>query len=461
MRDLLVELFQDLTGQLIPLRDEDALADVQSLFERGLGLGYSQLNESLLQLGYDRIDDSFFQYLVDEEVEYEPGSAIASLAMFREGVDRFRKLAILSFGNVKYAFKRCSIEPDYFLQVLMAREPLTEEHYKSRHEPVRQLKSIRGEDAALLGYVSSTLDRDLAANPEDANLREKVSRRDAARKAGLANQDAYLTSDHMDVYVATSMRAAQEFVMLQKLTSEIFGSGHLKALNVRWFDPTAAYCEDRIDKGLAEALMLKRAKCTLYFVQESDTLGKDSELACTLAQGKPVIAFVPEVNRRFCDDYLEIARRCAPEKSVGQNLLDQLKTFEPEAAWNDPRIRELLGQAESTDDDASFLQERLLGAMKMRYDSRADMLKNKHPLGLQVNLENGVANGVIVVRNVATCVEVLRRTLLGTLEFVIDEANPGYICLRESVTESVFRAVTGNARLTNAFWNFYLDPSTS
>ena len=57
-------------------------------------------------------------------------------------------------------------------------------------------------------------------------------------------------------------------------------------------DAVLKYCEDRIDKGLSEALMLKRAKCTLFLAQESDTLGKDSELASTLAQGKPVIAYV-------------------------------------------------------------------------------------------------------------------------------------------------------------------------
>jgi len=42
--------------------------------------------------------------------------------------------------------------------------------------------------------------------------------------------------------------------------------------------------------------MLKRARCTVYSVQDTDTLGKDSELASTLAQGKPVIAFIPELD---------------------------------------------------------------------------------------------------------------------------------------------------------------------
>src|SRR6202035_3394250 len=69
----------------------------------------------------------------------------------------------------------------------------------------------------------------------------------------------------------------------------------VRKLKLRYFDPTQSQCSYRIDKGLVEALMLKRARCTVYMVQESDTMGKDSELASTLAQGKPVIAYVPRI----------------------------------------------------------------------------------------------------------------------------------------------------------------------
>jgi hypothetical protein len=69
----------------------------------------------------------------------------------------------------------------------------------------------------------------------------------------------------------------------------------LAGLNLRHIDPTQAFTKDRVDKGLVESLMLKRAKCMVYSVQDTDTLGKGSELAATLAQGKPVIAYVPAV----------------------------------------------------------------------------------------------------------------------------------------------------------------------
>jgi hypothetical protein len=70
----------------------------------------------------------------------------------------------------------------------------------------------------------------------------------------------------------------------------------LKELDLRYFDPTQAYTDNRVNKGLVEALMLKRARCTVYSVQDTDTLGKHSELASTLAQGKPVIAYIPDLD---------------------------------------------------------------------------------------------------------------------------------------------------------------------
>ena len=110
------------------------------------------------------------------------------------------------------------------------------------------------------------------------------------------NQDIYLTWDHMDVYFATSMRKKWEFEDLFDFVNGLMADPRLAALNLRHFDPTQAFTRDRVDKGLVESLMLKRAKCTVYSVQDTDTLGKDSELAATLAQGKPVIAYVPTVD---------------------------------------------------------------------------------------------------------------------------------------------------------------------
>ena len=74
----------------------------------GAGIGYSQFNELLLLLGRDRVSPSFFRFLVDGATEYEGGEAVESLQALREGVDRFRKLALLNFGNVRFGFRYLS-----------------------------------------------------------------------------------------------------------------------------------------------------------------------------------------------------------------------------------------------------------------------------------------------------------------------------------------------------------------
>src|SRR5688500_16291467 len=121
------------------------------------------------------------------------------------------------------------------------------------------------------------------------------------------------------------MRERHEYLQISELGRKIFEHPRLRDLKLRWFDPTQAYCADRVDKGLAEALMLKRAKCTLYFAQETDTLGKDSELASTLAQGKPVIAFVPEPGDDYVDTILARLRGAYPGRDDLSLLLDQLR----------------------------------------------------------------------------------------------------------------------------------------
>jgi hypothetical protein len=240
-------------------------------------------------------------------------------------------------------------------------------------------------------------------------------------------------------------------------TKEITTSPELRDLKIRVFDPTQAFCHDRIDKGLAEALMLKRAQCTVYFAQESDTLGKDSELASTLAQGKPVIAYIPRGGQSYASKLLDLLKELSPAESPKELLLHQLMLFDHELAWKDSAIRKWL------DDPASVDEQDILAKLAMvtekQYDRRADTIGNHHPLGIQVYLATGVANGVLVVREVADCAKIIRRVLLNELEFYIEEKTvdgKAYVLLREVISGSVFRVMTGDAKLTNSFWNFYL-----
>jgi len=448
-----------LTGQEAPTPAKDEL-QAQALLE-GSGLGYSQLNELLLASGYDRVSPGFFRYLLAggrEESTEAAHTAFKSVDSFSKAVEQFRIWAVLSYGNVKYAFKYLSKLDDNSINLeLESTAPIDEEVYSSRHEPLIPIEQIAGTDTYYLGYIiARELNDRLAENPEDEVVREELKKRDEIVAKGKRNHEAYLTSDHMDVYVATSMRERHEYQVVADTVAKVFADPRLRNLKIRWFDPTQAYCEDRIDKGLVEALMLRRAQCTLYLAQEADTLGKDSELASTLAQGKPVIAYVPRVppdkETEFAD---ELLRMVGDSEAPGnlKAILGQLRVYAPEAAWNDPEVQEWIRCPAQADTGAA--KAKLARAIRKHYEKRATTLKDSHPLGLQVNLETGVANGVLVARTLEECAELVFRVLTATLEFAL-ESQAGSLVLRERVTGSIFRVVTGDKLLTNSFWNFYL-----
>ena len=451
-------IIEDLTGQNFPLGKPIPTAAIALLTApKSKGLGYSQFNELLVYLGYDRVSHAFFQFLVNQTTEYKSRASLNSLAQFRSGVDEFRKVALLFFGNVKFAFKKLSQDASFLVNHLSRFDKRREQNFRERHSQIMSAEPIPGEDTYYLGYlVRDEIAAKLKKTPKDRDLLAQENKRLEVVEKGRRNHDGYLVSDHLDVYIATSMRERHEFLSVYRATRAIFAHAALKKLNLRWFDPTQAYCLDRIDKGLAEGLMLKRAKCTIYFAQESDTFGKDSELASTLAQGKPVIAFVPRPGQRAAKAFVD---EQAPSGDAYRDVvLRQLELYEPRAAWHDQKMRRWIDKGF----DRSAGVERLQEAMEKHFERRNNMLRTQHPLGIQVNLQSGVANGVLVANTIEQCAKLVRALLLRELKFdlVTETKNGGeYIYLTERISKSIFRVVTGDMMLTNAFWNFYLNPS--
>lgn len=447
-------LLESLTGQQATL---DEAPDELRILEDGEAsrLGHSQLNELLLLFGLDRVSYAFFCYLVGDGCDvYNPG--FESEEQLRSGIDRFRVMAMLDFGNFKSAFKILSTDDEQLDTYAGRLEPLPDDYYSTRPDPVMPITPIPPDKAYLTGYlVERELKQRLEANPHDTGAQELESKRREVVEIAMRNHTAYLASDHLDVYVATSMRERAEFSAVSLLTQAIFEHPETDELRLRWFDPTQAVCPSRVDKGLAEALMLRRAACTIYLVQESDTLGKDSELASTLAQGKPVIAFIPRVTDEYLDAHLANLAASEPGRSEAELLLSQLKVFDPCAAWVDPEVRGWCDDASGV--NPALVRARLKDKMSEHYDRRASTIKDSHPLGIQVSIFTGVANGVLVVRSVDDCAKLVRKVLTGRLQFEIDEY-PAYVSLRETVSDCAFRVVTRDEMLTNSFWNHYINP---
>jgi hypothetical protein len=313
-----------------------------------------------------------------------------------------------------------------------------------------------------------------------ANMSKMLDNREAClagvQETGTRNQDVYLTWDEMDVYFATSMRKPWEYKDLFDFVKSLMSSPLLRDLDVRYFDPTQSYTPHRINKGIVESLMLKRARCTVYSVQDTDTLGKDSELAATLAQGKPVIAYIPEIKEQpraqelFREDPLTVVERLRFVLYADEKFRTVVTREDREFIERHEAIHEFCGALPFTavqdekaveefkEKNSSELERlcHIIAASEKRiYDKRADTLKRSHPLGLQVNLDTGVANGLLVARTIEEGGELLRRVLTRTMQFQIEE-NDDMWYLRDVLTNSIFRVVTKHRKISNCFWNFYL-----
>src|SRR5205085_10227478 len=143
-------------------------------------------------------------------------------------------------------------------------------------------------------------------------------------------------------------------------------------------------------------------------------------------------------NSRFTAQLLADLKLADPSKDEATLVLEQLRIYEPRAAWEDPTVRAWLQSPSSMDLQAA--RDRLLEQVSRHYNRRAQMLKESHPLGIQVNLDTGVANGVLVVRTVDDCARLVKRILTHTLEFDLTEES-GFSALREAVSQCVYRVM--------------------
>lgn len=489
------------------------------------GIGYEQFNELLLLLNQVRIEEGFFLFF------FKPQNGKITLEMLKKGVTKFRGYAMLCYVNFRHAYKKwigmteTDIDKDVKEQCCLLTEFTIV--FDSRSDKVIDIELIPKDKLWYLGYISQEeikkdvlncfailykIDKNLLkwdkfseetqdnivkiANSFNKSqierwtpkinqiikaLNKNQNEIERIRKIALNNMTIYLTWDHMDIYVATSMREKWEFEDTFEFVKKVFEHPDIAKFKLRYFNPTQSWVEDRIQKGLVEGLMLKRAKFTLYLAQETDSLGKDSELAITLAQGKPVIAYIPSINvtthaQKISEYPLNFFRKrislleaedifpeCKPEieSNLGQGTYDKIKDFRDKLGKHFSKRTfniDLEEEMEFKNKNSSLFNiicNVLAIAERSYFDKRADLLRRVHPLGLQVDLRTGVANGVLVVRTAEQCIELLKRIILDSMKFTITNEQNGFF-LNEESTGSCYRVITKNEKITNSFWNFYL-----
>ncbi len=304
-----------------------------------------------------------------------------------------------------------------------------------------------------------------------------------AREDGLQNARTYLAVQDLDVYVATSMREPLHFTTNWAFVQRLFHGGNLAEWRLRYFDPTQAFLEDRVQKGLLECLMIKRTKLTVYNAQEMDTFGKDAEAGVTLAQGKPVIVYVARLfehlpalqnlyraidkgARMERDPFIESLEKegiieknkrdllLGPEKTkadVAKAIIEEHAANALDKLGEEKTALELIRQGYDPERTGKELTRFAVSKIQM-LERRALTFRDVHPLSLQTSPIDGVARGIIVTRSIEATAEVVSGIFLGTLQYdILDD--PSNWLLVDRITRSPIRVVTKDPILTTAFWS--------
>lgn len=374
---------------------------------------------------------------------------------------------------------------------------------------------------SLLRKFDSVLQHDLLSPlfASDADEIRREARRLAPKEArdlqlmentqatGQRNLARYLAADHLDVYVATSMRSDADFVSVNSFVRGLFSHPDIRPLKFRYFNPTQSWIEDRVAKGLVEALMLKRSDFTVYMAQKGDTFGKDSEASVALGQGKPVIVYVPRLyipDAGIDSEALGLAERSelqrqvqaeaaheevdADETADHQAVLSQLLNLRLSRASDDALLDavrthwadfDLYGEASRIENESeralyrSWLDDvikkglaqplpptvrtHIVGifiATTTNFEKRATVFREVHPLALQVILSTGVLNGILVARSIDACAALLARLAENNLDLELQVDSENYR-LVERTTRSTVRVISRHQLVTNAFSTFY------
>ena len=88
-------------------------------------------------------------------------------------------------------------------------------------------------------------------------------------------------------------------------------------------------------------------------------------------------------------------------------------------------------------------------------EGRKQFFKEVHPLSRLIHFDTGVAVGAMVTSSERDVYELLYRTLTNKMQYVLEQREPGYLTLKEKLTNCIVRLQTNDNYLRETFWNYY------
>lgn len=417
-----------------------------------------QLNQ-LLVLGHEApVGDGFFRYYWLQAAEdhpysvrdlpsfspswLEPNTMIVSLEHLRWGLYRLYVDALLYFGNVRTAFRRLR---DLSFDEIKARflpERFETEAIK-RRGPSLPLKAIARDDRYLISEMACKSYGDQSGQSGDL--------RDALVAAYKAHVGVGLPSPTVKELLTNKLPAASTSRQQEFLFS---ADEVLESRVVSESDLTAKYDSLASKFNAARKFALDNTRYYLSMLGDLDVYVATS--------------------MRNRADFRQMADTC--EKIFGDARLSSmnLRYFDPTLSaaggHEDKGLIECLmvkcakllvycaGEKESYGKDAEAAMALSLGKPVIFFcdhEQRGRFYRDVHPLSRLIEFETGIAVGAMVTDKLSDVVELVGRVLENRMVYYLEQSKPGFLRLKEKLTDSVVRLQTNDQLLAETFWNHY------
>ena len=416
----------------------------------------AQLNQ-LLVLGHQApVGDDFFRYywlITPAQHPYDvrtiPGftenfigsdGAILSLAHLKWGLYRLYVDALLYFGNVRTAFRRLRDLSFDEIEAFFRPERFDTDAIK-RRGPSLPLKPIAKDDRYLISEMAC---KSYGDTSDSGDLRTVLLE---AYKAHVAAGNPSptirkLLSDPHPKYVDRQKEfiySADE-VLDERVSSEDDLSSKYERVATKFFHArevalhnTQHYLSMLSDLDVYVATSMRTRQNFRDMAETCDRIFADAQLT--------------SMNLRYFDPTLSAAGG-HEDKGLIECLMVKCAKMLVYCA----------GEKESYGKDAEAAMALSLGKPVIFYcdeEGRRRFYRDVHPLSRLIKFETGVAVGAMVTDKLEDVSKLIGRIFENRMIYRLEQPKPGFLRLKEELTDSVVRVQTNDQLLTEAFWNHY------
>ncbi len=417
-----------------------------------------QLNQLLVLAHEAPVSDGFFRYYwlqAPKQHSYDvrdlPGyskdflntdASVASLAQLRWGLYRLYVDALLFFGNVRSAFRSLRDLSISEIEAFFQAERLDTARIKQRG-PSLPLKLIAKDSRYLIsemacksygdppgtkGDLREILLEAYRTHAADGNpsptIRELLEKR-VPKKFDARQQEFIFSADEvLDDRVSSESDLSKRY---ERVASKFTNAREAALYNTR------QYLSLLSDLDVYVATSMRTREDFRKMADACEQIFSDPKLK--------------EMNLRYFDPTLSAA-----SGHEDKGLIECLMV----------KCAEVLvycaGEKESYGKDAEAAMALSLGKPVIFYcdhGQRSRFYRDVHPLSRLIEFETGVAVGAMVTDRPEEVSRLLHRIFENRMEYYLEQSKPGFLRLKEKITDSVVRLQTNDQLLTEAFWNHY------